>query len=233
MTSKLKDLKVYTTYPHTCSYLPDKEATTLFVDPRQNIDVALYTGLSSVGFRRSGNHLYRPHCTRCSECIPARIVVNDFLPNRSQRRTVKRNQDIKIELCDSILSQDAYNLYSKYITLRHAYGDMYPPTREQYESFLNNSLDCTEYYQFKYRGRLLAISVIDVLNDGISAIYTFFDPDIKDRGLGSYSILWQVEYARALSLNYVYLGYWIKDCQKMSYKSSFQPLQLYKKGDWH
>ena len=159
--------------------------------------------------------------------------MNDFLPNRSQRRTIKRNQDIHIELCDSILSQDAYKLYSKYITLRHADGDMYPPTREQYESFLNNALTCTEYYKFKYKGKLLAVSVIDVLNDGISAIYTFFDPDIKDRSLGSYSILWQVEYAKALSLNYVYLGYWIKDCQKMSYKSLFKPLQLYKKGHWH
>ncbi len=232
MTSQLKDLKVYTTYPHTCSYLPHKEATTLFVDPRQNIDVNLYTSLSLVGFRRSGNHLYRPHCSRCNECIPARILVNDFSPNRSQRRAIKRNSDLEIKLCEKIFNYEAYSLYSKYIRNRHANGDMYPPTREQYESFLNNSLNCTEYYQFRYKDKLLAISVVDVLNDGISAIYTFFDPNIKDRSLGSYSILWQIEHAKALSLSYVYLGYWIKDCKKMSYKSLFQPLQLFKNGEW-
>ena len=232
MTSQLKDLRVYTTYPHDCSYLSSKEATTLFVDPRQEIDVPLYTSLSLVGFRRSGNHFYRPHCTKCSECISARILVNNFSPNRRQRRTINRNNDVQIELCDSILSDQAYSLYAKYIAVRHTNGDMYPPTREQYESFLNNSHDCTKYYQFKYKNKLIAVSVIDVLNDGISAIYTFFDPDFKDRSLGNYSILWQIDYAKSVSLSYVYLGYWIKGCQKMSYKSLFQPLQLYKNGEW-
>lgn len=233
MTSHLKDLKVYTTYPHSCSYLPNKEATTLFVDPRQDIDINLYTRLSLVGFRRSGNHIYRPHCAQCDQCLPARVIVKSFEPNRSQRRNIRKNSDLNIKQARDIRDNESYSLYARYIESRHDNGDMYPPSREQYESFLNNSLDCTRYYQFRYRDKLIAVSVIDLLNDGISAIYTFFDPRHNDRGLGNYVILWQLKYAAELTLDYVYLGYWIKNCRKMSYKSSFRPLQIYNNGGWY
>ena len=232
MTSSMRDLKVYTTYPHSCSYLEDQEATTLFVDPRQRVDKQLYSNLSLLGFRRSGNHIYRPHCTYCDACIPARIPVAQFAPKRGQRRTWNRNSDLMAQRTDDIRDDAAFNLYRRYIELRHADGDMYPPDREQYESFLNNAWDCTHYYRFYDKGTLVALAVVDELIDGLSAIYTFFEPDAHKRSLGVYAILWQIEAARDMGLDYLYLGYWIRDCQKMSYKSDYRPLELYVKSRW-
>ncbi len=232
MTSSLRDLKVYTTYPHSCSYLENREATTLFVDPRQEVDQNLYSNLSLLGFRRSGSHLYRPHCNHCQACIPARIPVNEFTPKRSQRRAIKRNLDLEVECTDDIRDEAAYQLYRRYIEQRHSDGDMYPPDREQYLSFLNNAWDCTRYFRFYDAGKLTAVAVVDELLDGLSAIYTFFDPEATDRSLGRYAILWQIERTAELGLQYLYLGYWIKNCRKMAYKSEYRPLELFVNGRW-
>jgi len=232
VTSSMRDLKVYTTYPHSCSYLEDQEATTLFVDPRQPMDQKLYSNLSILGFRRSGNHIYRPHCTHCEACVPARIPVALFEPKRTQRRTWNRNQDLVVERTDDIRDDAAFELYRRYIELRHADGDMHPPDREQYESFLNNAWDCTRYYRFYDQGMLVALAVVDELVDGLSAIYTFFAPEADKRSLGRYAILWQIEKAREMGLDYLYLGYWIRDCQKMAYKSDYRPLELYLNSRW-
>jgi leucyl-tRNA---protein transferase len=232
VTSSLRDLKVYTTYPHSCSYLDDQEATTLFIDPRQEVDQHLYSSLSTLGFRRSGNHIYRPHCSHCNACIPARIPVSQFEPNRAQRRTVRRNRDLLVERTRDIRDEQAYQLYRRYIELRHYDGDMYPPDREQYESFLNNAWDCTRYFRFYDHQRLVAVAVVDVMLDGLSAIYTFFEPGEEQRSLGRYAILWQVEQAREMGLQYLYLGYWIRKCRKMAYKADYQPLELYLNNRW-
>lgn len=232
MTSSLRDLKVYTTYPHSCSYLEDQEATTLFVDPRQNVDKSLYSKLSVLGFRRSGTHIYRPHCSSCKACVPARLPVNAFQPRRSQRRIVQRNSDLQVICSDDICDDEAFDLYYRYICLRHADGDMYPPDREQYETFLSAVWDCTRYYRFYDQGRLVALAVLDELDDGLSAIYTFFEPGEERRSLGAFAILWQVEKARSMGLDYVYLGYWIKGCRKMSYKSQYRPLEVYVNSRW-
>jgi len=228
----MRDLKVYTTYPHSCSYLADQEATTLFVDPRQPMDKVLYSNLSLLGFRRSGSHVYRPHCSHCEACIPARIPVAQFEPRRGQTRTWKRNQDLRVRRSDDLRDEEAFQLYCRYIELRHYDGDMYPPDREQYESFLNDAWDCTHYYRFYDDSRLIALAVVDELQDGMSAIYTFFDPEADKRSLGTFAILWQIERVRALGLEYLYLGYWIRGCKKMSYKSEFRPLELYVKNRW-
>ena len=232
MTSSLRDLKVYTTYPHSCSYLQDQEATTLFVDPRQPVDQKLYSRLSVLGFRRSGNHIYRPHCARCNACIPSRIPTQGFAPRRGQKRIWRRNQDLQVIRTEAINDDEAFDLYYRYITQRHSDGDMYPPDREQYEAFLNSVWDCTLYFRFYDKGRLVAIAVTDRLEDGFSAIYTFFDPGADRRSLGVFAILWQIEQAKILGLDYLYLGYWIKDCQKMAYKSEYRPLQVYTNSHW-
>jgi arginine-tRNA-protein transferase len=228
----MRDLKVYTTYPHSCSYLEEQEATTLFIDPRQQMDKNLYSNLSLLGFRRSGNHVYRPHCTHCEACIPARIPVAGFKPKRSQRRTLARNADLRVERSEDIRDDQAFELYQRYIQLRHSDGDMYPPDREQYESFLNNAWNCTRYYRFYQRDTLLGVAVVDELVDGLSAIYTFFEPEEQKRSLGNYAVLWQIEKAREMGLHYLYLGYWIRDCQKMAYKSEYRPLELYVNSRW-
>ncbi len=232
MTSSLRDLKVYTTYPHTCSYLRDQEATTLFVDPRQPVDQKLYSKLSVLGFRRSGNHIYRPHCTHCNACTPARIPVAGFEPRRGQRRIWQRNQDLRVISTDDINDDAAFDLYYRYISLRHSDGDMYPPDREQYQAFLNSVWNCTRYFRFYDKGRLIAVAVVDKLEDGLSAIYTFFDPLADKRSLGAYAILWEVEQAREMGLDYLYMGYWIRDCQKMSYKADYRPLEVYINSRW-
>lgn len=232
MTSSLRDLKVYTTYPHTCSYLPEREATTLFIDPRQDIDQALYSRLSQLGFRRSGSHIYRPHCADCRACIPARIPVERFCPDRSQRRIWRRNQDLLVMHSQDIRDEEAYDLYYRYIEQRHADGDMFPPDREQYLSFLNDPWQVTRYLRFYEGEQLVAVAVVDELEDGLSAIYTFFEPEQERRGLGVFAILWQIERARELGLAHVYLGYWIENCQKMRYKDRYQPLELLVDGRW-
>ena len=147
MTASLREIKVYTTFPHRCSYLAGEEATTLFVDPRQKLSQELYTQLSLLGFRRSGDHVYRPHCSKCSACIASRVRVNEFTLSRTQRRIERRNADLRLEVSESILDDEAYGLYRYYIESRHADGDMYPPEREQYESFLNDGLGCAHYYR--------------------------------------------------------------------------------------
>jgi arginyl-tRNA--protein-N-Asp/Glu arginylyltransferase len=232
VTSSLRDLKVYTTYPHSCSYLEDQEATTLFVDPRQPVDQRLYSKLSLLGFRRSGHHIYRPHCSHCNACVPARIPIDSFKPRRGQRRIWNRNQDLRVARTDDISDDAAFELYHRYISLRHADGDMYPPEREQYQAFLNGVWDCTRYFRFYDKGQLIAVAVVDELEDGYSAIYTFFDPEADKRSLGTYAVLWEVEQARESNLDYLYLGYWIRECQKMSYKSDFRPLEVYINSHW-
>jgi arginine-tRNA-protein transferase len=232
VTSSLRDLKVYTTYPHRCSYLENEEATTLFIDPRQTVDQTLYTNLSMLGFRRSGNHIYRPHCSHCNACIPARVPVAEFRPDRNQRRCLRRNTDLVVERLPGIDNDVCYGLYHRYIEARHADGDMYPPDRDQFRSFLNNPLDCTEYYGFHAEGHLLAVAVVDVMLDGLSAIYTFYDPAAERRALGRYAVLWQIERCRGLGLPYLYLGYWIRNCRKMSYKADYQPLEVMVNNQW-
>jgi arginyl-tRNA--protein-N-Asp/Glu arginylyltransferase len=232
MTSSLRDLKVYTTYPHSCSYLKDQQATTLFIDPRQEVDQKLYSSLSLLGFRRSGNNIYRPHCAQCNACVPSRLPVGEFQPSRSQKRTLRRNRDLSVEQTDDIKDDQCYDLYRRYIEQRHADGDMFPPDREQYESFLNNAWDCTRYFRFYQENQLIAVAVVDVMVDGLSAIYTFFEPEEEQRSLGTYAVLWQIEQAREMGLAYLYLGYWIQNCQKMSYKADYKPLELFIDGCW-
>jgi arginyl-tRNA--protein-N-Asp/Glu arginylyltransferase len=208
--TELARLKFYATQPHTCSYLPDEQATTLFLDPSQPMDVDVYADLSEMGFRRSGDHLYRPHCQRCN----------------------KRNQDIQVHLVRPVFTEEYYALYVRYIEQRHADGDMYPPNREQFSTFLARDLTFSRFYEFREDNRLLAIAVTDVLPNGLSAVYTFYEPSEERRSLGRFAILWQIAEAERLGLHAVYLGYWIKNCRKMSYKTQYRPIELFVNQRW-
>ena len=232
MTSSLRDLKVYTTYPHSCSYLEEQEATTLFIDPRTPMTGTLYSQLSQLGFRRSGSHLYRPNCGSCKACVPARIPVSVFKARRSQKRCWKHNADLQVEETGTIEGDEYFDLYRRYIEARHRDGDMYPPSREQYQSFLSAEWGVTRFFRLNLEGRLAGVAVADELDDGLSAIYTFFEPELHSRSLGTYAVLWQIHATRQLGLDYLYLGYWIKECQKMAYKIQYRPLELYINGQW-
>jgi len=228
----LSHLKLFATQPHPCSYLEGEEATTLFIDPEAPVDRALYSQLSQLGFRRSGGHLYRPHCADCSACISCRIPVKDFVPNRTQRRCWRRNEDLVLSFTDRIDTEEHYQLYADYIETRHKDGDMYPPSRTQYEAFLSREWGLTRYIEFRLEDRLLGVAVCDRLDDGLSAVYTFFDSREPRRSLGVFGILAQIDRAQQLGLEHVYLGYWIKRCQKMDYKTQYRPLQLLVNRRW-
>ena len=230
--TELARLKFYATQPHACSYLPNEQATTLFLDPSQPMNGQIYAELSELGFRRSGDHLYRPHCPLCKACVPARIPVARFRPSRKQNRVLKRNLDIKVSRCDPGFTEERYQLYARYISERHADGDMFPPSRGQFSTFLVSNLPYAFFYEMRVEDRLIGIAVTDVLPNGMSAVYTFYDPSEEKRSLGVFGILWQIAESRRLGLDAVYLGYWIKGCRKMSYKTEYRPIELFVNQRW-
>lgn len=230
--SNLQTLKFYCTPAHRCSYLPDREAVTLFLDPKTDVSNEVYSSLTSVGFRRSGDFIYRPHCGTCHACIPVRIPVNYFEPDRTQRRCLARNADLTVISAPPRYTPEYYALYEKYIEARHQDGDMHPPSRAQFRSFLLCNWGNSRFYEFRVDGRLLALAVVDHVDSGMSAVYTFYDPAEDARSLGRYVILWQINETRARGLGYVYLGYWIRQCRKMSYKREYQPLEYFDGQEW-
>jgi arginine-tRNA-protein transferase len=212
--------------------MPEQRAVTLFADPKGRMDSHLYSRLSTIGFRRSGDFVYRPHCGTCNACVSVRLPIDEFTPSRQQKRVWKMNADIEVikrpaEFCD-----EHYQLYERYITQRNFDGDMYPPSEEQYKSFLISDWLDIFFYEFRVNGKLLAVAVGDVLDCGLSAVYTFFDPDEEKRSLGTYAILWQIEESKRLALPHLYLGYWIRNCNKMSYKIKFRPIELLINNEW-
>lgn len=226
------DVQFFITPQHPCSYLPRRQAQTLFFDPRQTVTEATYQTLTEHGFRRSGSHLYRPHCAACSACVPTRIPVATFTPRRTQRRTQKANADLTVRVESAHFSDRYYELYEKYVVGRHSEGDMFPPSPDQFRSFLLSPWSST-FFLCSYAGdTLVSVAVTDRQPRGLSAIYTFFDPDLDRRGLGVFSILQQVALARELELPYVYLGYWIAECEKMRYKTQYRPVELLVAERW-
>ena len=225
-------IKLYQTNTHSCSYLENQQAQTLFVDPDITIDRATYTYLSGLGFRRSGDFIYRPNCDTCKACIPARIVVDGFVANRSQKRIIKRNQHLTLSTITPLYNEEHFALFEKYIAARHSDGDMYPATEEQYIHFLIESQHDTAFLEFRDKGALVAVAVTDNLDNGLSSVYTYYDPDKSQQSLGVYTLLMQITLAKEKQLPYLYLGYWIKECKKMSYKIQYKPLELLLENGW-
>lgn len=218
--------------PHPCSYLPGKIATTLFIDPRDPPDAATFDRFIRQGFRRSGELIYRPHCHDCAECIAVRVPVRQFRSNRGQRRVQARNRDVTVIRREPVFSQEHFELYLRYQANRHTGGGMDDSNPQKYIYFLVNSQVDTAFYEMRTGDRLLAVAVVDHLPDALSAIYTFFDPDERSRGLGVYAVLWEIEHARELNRDWLYLGYWIRENTKMAYKANYRPLEAYRRGRW-
>lgn len=232
MTREHKQPEMFLSMPHPCSYLTGRVATSLFVDPRAPLDSATYASYMSLGFRRSGDLVYRPHCRDCQACIPVRLPVALFEPSRAQRRILKRNSDIKVIARAPSYDPEQFALYLRYQKHRHPGGGMDDPDPQKYTNFLISRHVHTVFYEMRQRSKLVGIAVVDHLPDGLSAVYTFFDPNEKNRGLGTFAVLWQIEKARQLKLSWVYLGYLIRECPKMAYKENFRPLEAYLDGRW-
>lgn len=228
----LEEIGFSITPEHDCSYLEGKKAVTLFVDPSYPIVMNQYSSLAKLGFRRSGEHVYRPHCSDCGLCIPVRVPVDEFKPNRSQRRNKKLNQDIVCSVKDAVFHAEHYALYRKYMQSRHAGGGMDNDEPESYENLISAHWSTSKLLEFRLATQLVMVAVIDIFNDGISAVYTFFDPEFTNRGLGVFGILSEIDYAHSCQLEWLYLGYWNPKTNKMSYKWHYQPMEFFDGQNW-
>ena len=229
----LQRLRFFETALHPCNYLETETARTVVADPAHPTDKSLYTRLAMYGFRRSGNYIYRPACPSCNRCVAVRIPVDEFSPKRSQRRVWKRNADLNCRVTDGVFHEEHFELYQRYQHHRHGDGDMASHDEDDYRSFLFPRWGETILLELRQVELLIAVAVIDVTHDGLSSVYTFFDPAEDRRSLGVYAILKSIELTRERALPWLYLGYWIDGCRKMQYKEEYLPQYRYANGRWN
>lgn len=224
-------VRLYLSGEHPCGYLPERNARSLFVDPGFQLNPARYDRMLEQGFRRGGDHVYRPRCTGCMSCIPARIPVERFEPDRAQRRSLERNVDLDLSI-QYAPTDEQFELYQRYLRERHAGGGMNPEDKTGFHNFLDCRWGGTEFWEFRLAGRLMACAVVDRTPSALSAVYTFFEPGEPKRSLGTFAVARQVHQARLEGLDYVYLGYWVPGSRKMDYKRRFKPLEVMGRYGW-
>lgn len=225
-------IKLYQGSVSDCSYLEDRETVNIYADPHHPEPRSVYNQLIQRGFRRSGEFVYRPGCPQCDACVPVRVVCDEFRPRRTDKRNLKLNADLEINLSPAEFTEEYFDLYNRYLVDRHAGGGMDNPSPADFERFLLNPWSETLFLDVRLDGKLVASAVTDSTTDGLSAVYTFFDPTLPKRALGRYCILQQIEFCKMMNLPYLYMGYWVNDCRKMAYKTDFLPQEHFGGHNW-
>jgi len=225
-------IRVFQTVEHQCGYWPDRQARDLVLDPADPVLPGLYASALTLGFRRSGNHVYRPQCAGCQACTAVRIPIARFTPSRAQRRCLARNADLRVELRPALRSEENFTLYRNYVGSRHPGGGMDDPSPADFDGFLACPWSPTVFLEVRLGQELLAVAVTDQLPDSLSAVYTFFAPEQAARSLGTFAILSQIEQARRERRDFLYLGFWLEGHPKMDYKRSFRPLEYLMDRQW-
>jgi len=226
------NVRLFKTVEHPCGYYPDRIAQNWVIDPVAPELGKVYGAALAQGFRRAGAHVYRPTCPSCQACTPTRLAVAAFQPSRSQKRCLRTNGDLSVSVEAAAYSDEAFTLYQRYLGARHRGGGMDRTDPEDFSRFLYAPWSRTQFLMIRDEARLLACAVTDVAASGLSAVYTYFDPELPRRSLGTFAILSQIEWARRSGLPYLYLGYWIEGHAKMDYKRHYQPLELLRDGRW-
>ncbi len=225
-------IPLFLTDQQPCSYLDKKNSQSAFVHPSFSLNTAIYSQLIEQGFRRSGNEVYIPHCPDCSDCIASRIATDQFIPNKNQKRCLKKNQHTSVIVKPAQFEQAHYDMYMRYQKHRHQAGGMADSSEDDYINFLSSDWCNTLFVEFSIDDELAAIAIVDLLDNALSAVYTFFEPEFSSYSLGTYAVLWQINHAKEMNLAFVYMGFWIKDCRKMSYKTQYQPIQGFINNEW-
>ena len=225
-------LNFFASTPEPCGYLRDRKSVSAFANPHMDMDMDTYDELIQHGFRRSGGYIYRPHCPSCQECVSVRVVARKHTYSRNEMRVIRRNSDLRISTVAGKYRDEHFDLYRRYINSRHNEGSMANPSKSDYHRFLICDWTDTLFIEYRLNRILLAVAVCDIMSSGLSAVYTFFDPDYADRSPGHFAILSLIDEALSRDLDYVYLGYWIQDCAKMSYKRRYKPLEAYLNEQW-
>lgn len=224
--------KFFLTHPHECSYLDDLDARNVVLDPESTPTGELYSVLLANGFRRSGQHLYRPNCELCNACVPLRVAPFNFAWTRSQKRVRSINNDLQVRVTPANYTEEHFALYKHYQTMTHG-GGMANHDAGDFQDFLITQWALTHFVEFRLPdGELIAVAVVDETPSDLSAVYTYYSPDHPKRSLGTYAVLWQMTYGLAEKKDFVYLGYWIAQCNKMNYKTKFKPCEGLRNGLW-
>jgi len=225
-------IQFYTTTEYSCSYIDKMDAQSLVATSYKSINQNIFQDLIKKGFRRSGQYIYKPNCKSCTACIPIRLVAKKFMPSKSQKRIYRKHENLKVQESSLIFKQEHFDLYLKYQNKRHSFINNDQNNLGDYTDFLIKSNVKSKLFEFRDGDLLKIVSIVDIMSDGISAVYTFFDPDDEKVSYGTHSIIWLINWCKTQQLKYMYLGYWIGECNKMKYKTNFKPYELYIKAYW-